>query len=177
MIRLLHTYADLSSAELARQILANRNIQATLIASGGRTINKWTVYETNFGDDLSGSLYVEDTVFDQALQIIQKIEREKKRHRILKLYVFPVFLQAIMFLTNLEVARKVKDLLVSFDLHIKYTGAIVYFTWLIHETNEFIKQWNRRNSMYKKIDTKQLVRDYIIKIIMACTLFLIAYFS
>jgi len=175
MMRLLHTYSDLSSSELARQILARKNIQATLVASNGRTINKWTVYETNFGDDLSGSLYVEDSVFDQSLQIIQKLERDIKFHNILKTYFAPVLLQSIMFLTNFGVARQVKELLASFSLPIKYTGAIVYFIWLIYETNKFIAKWNKRNSVYK-IDNKA-VRDYIIMVIMAGTLFLIAYLS
>ncbi|HCC06374.1 TPA: hypothetical protein DEP94_03395 [Candidatus Nomurabacteria bacterium] len=175
-MRLLQTYQNLLLADLDRQLLFGEGLQATLIASDGRTIEKWTDYERNFGEGLSGSLYVEDGIFDRASDICRKLERKRNRSRIFNTYLLPVIIQAFMWGNNFVMTEGVKKQLASFDLPIKYAGAIVYSIWLVFETKEFIRKWRLRNLWYEKIDEKKAVRDFLTKIIMACALFAIAYF-
>lgn len=176
-MRLLNTYQNLRLADVDRQLFLGEGIRLTLVASDGRTIDKWTDYETNFGEGLSGSLYVEDDTFERASQVCQKLERKRKHSRIFLIYIIPLIIQGSMWFSNLAMTKNVKELLLSSDLPIKYTGAVVYSIWLVFETSKFIRKWNRRNLWNEQINEKKEVRDFLTKILMACLLFVLAYFS
>lgn len=177
-MKLLGTYQNLRRADIDRQFLSREGIGTILVASDGRTIDKWTDYETNFGDRLSGSLYVEDDVFDRALPVYKKRIKKGNHFRIFNNYLVPLIIQISMWSSNLAMSENVKEFLLSYNLQIKYTGAIAYTIFLlVLEAEKFTRKRGRSKLWNEQIDEKNEVRDFLTKILMACLLFVLAYFS
>jgi hypothetical protein len=114
-MRLLSTYQNLYLADLDRQLLALKNIPTTFIASDGSVIEKWLDYENNLETDLSGSLYVEDNIFDRASRVYRKMDRKRNRSQFFITYTLPVILFVATWSANVRMSEKTKELLVSFN--------------------------------------------------------------
>lgn len=179
-MRLLSTYKNLYLADLDRQLLALKNIPTTFIASDGRVIEKWLDYENNLDADLSGSLYVEDNIFDRASRVYRKMDRKRNRSQFFITYILPIILFVVTWSANVRMSEKAKELLLSFNIPIKYTGAFVYCILLVFEIKDFIKKWWVPSDKYKKIEIGKVefqkeVRSIVTKLFIATVLFVTAY--
>lgn len=180
-MRLLSTYQNLHLADLDRQLLALKNIPTTLVASNGRTIEKWLDCENNLEVDLAGSLYVEDNIFDRASRVYRKMDRKRNRSQFFITYILPIILLAVTWSANVRMDEKAKELLASFNIPIKYVGALVYGVLLVFETKDFIRKWWRPSDKYRetelgKIELQKETRSILTKLFITIALLVVAYF-
>jgi len=162
-------------------LLALENIPTTLVASDGKTIEKWLDYEPDSEADLSGSLYVEDNIFNKASQVYLKMNRKRNHSEFYRIFFVPIILQVLTWTANARVTDKAEKLLGSFNISIKYAGAVVYAILTVFETKDFIKKWSSSSDEYRKtevgkIELRRAKLNLLVKFLMAILLFATAYF-